>query len=173
MDFFQFFFVALRCPSWPFVDHSFFFCFRQVRICHRQGGSKPWNAATGDRHETEGADPAGGRRRGGPLPTWFWPMPGETSGTAKVPSTPPDFEAAVLNGISQLLHNTAASGSEVAEVVHGTTVATKRHPGAARGADGSDYHPGVPGRAGVAPHPPRPRCMTSFSGSLLSWWSAS
>ncbi len=44
--------------------------------------------------------------------------------TAKVPSTPPDFETAVLNGISRLLHNTAASGSEVAEVVHGTTVAT-------------------------------------------------
>ena len=44
--------------------------------------------------------------------------------TAKVPSTPPDFETAVLNGISQLLGNTAASGSKVAEVVHGTTVAT-------------------------------------------------
>lgn len=44
--------------------------------------------------------------------------------TAKVPSTPPDFETAVLDGISQLLRNTAASGSEVAEVVHGTTVAT-------------------------------------------------
>ena len=44
--------------------------------------------------------------------------------TAKVPSTPPDFETAVLNGISRLLHDTAASGSEVAEVVHGTTVAT-------------------------------------------------
>lgn len=44
--------------------------------------------------------------------------------TAKVPSTPPDFETAVLDGISQLLHSTAASGSEVAEVVHGTTVAT-------------------------------------------------
>ena len=44
--------------------------------------------------------------------------------TAKVPSTPPDFETAVLKGISQLLRNTAASGSEVAEVVHGTTVAT-------------------------------------------------
>ncbi len=44
--------------------------------------------------------------------------------TAKVPSTPPDFETAVLNGISRLLHDTASSGSEVAEVVHGTTVAT-------------------------------------------------
>ena len=44
--------------------------------------------------------------------------------TAKVPSTPPDFETAVLNGISRLLHDTSASGSEVAEVVHGTTVAT-------------------------------------------------
>ena len=44
--------------------------------------------------------------------------------TAKVPSTPPDFETAVLKGISQLLGNTTASGSEVAEVVHGTTVAT-------------------------------------------------
>ena len=44
--------------------------------------------------------------------------------TAKVPSTPPDFETAVLNGISQLLDDTAASGTEVAEVVHGTTVAT-------------------------------------------------
>ena len=44
--------------------------------------------------------------------------------TAKVPSTPPDFETAVLDGISRLLQDTAASGSEVAEVVHGTTVAT-------------------------------------------------
>lgn len=44
--------------------------------------------------------------------------------TAKVPSTPPNFETAVLNGISDLLRNTMASGSEVAEVVHGTTVAT-------------------------------------------------
>ena len=44
--------------------------------------------------------------------------------TAKVPSTPPDFETAVLNGISRLLQDTGASGSEVAEVVHGTTVAT-------------------------------------------------
>ena len=44
--------------------------------------------------------------------------------TAKVPSTPPDFETAVLEGISRLLQDTAASGSEVAEVVHGTTVAT-------------------------------------------------
>ena len=51
-------------------------------------------------------------------------MPGGNVWTAKVPSTPPDFETAVLKGISQLLRNTAASGSEVAEVVHGTTVAT-------------------------------------------------
>ena len=44
--------------------------------------------------------------------------------TYKVPSTPPDFETAVLKGISQLLGDTTASGSDVAEVVHGTTVAT-------------------------------------------------
>ena len=44
--------------------------------------------------------------------------------TYKVPSTPPDFETAVLKGISQLLHDTTVSGSDVAEVVHGTTVAT-------------------------------------------------
>ena len=64
--------------------------------------------------------------------------------THKVPSTPPDFERAVLNAIEHLLHTTDAtplrrrerqgspsppplsgrSGTTVSEVAHGTTVAT-------------------------------------------------
>ena len=64
--------------------------------------------------------------------------------THKVPSTPPDFERAVLNAIEHLLHTTDAtplrrgerqgspsplplsggSGTAVSEVAHGTTVAT-------------------------------------------------
>jgi len=71
----------------------------------------------------------------------------DTSGniwTHKVPSTPPDFEQAVLNAIEHLLHTTDAtplrrgerqgspsppplsggSGTTVSEVAHGTTVAT-------------------------------------------------
>ena len=64
--------------------------------------------------------------------------------THKVPSTPPDFERAVLNAIEHLLHTTDAnplqrgerqgspspsllsggSGATVSEVAHGTTVAT-------------------------------------------------
>ncbi len=44
--------------------------------------------------------------------------------THKIPSTPPDFETAVLKAISQLLRDTTASGSDVTEVAHGTTVAT-------------------------------------------------
>ena len=51
----------------------------------------------------------------------------DTSGniwTHKVPSTPPDFERAVLNAIEHLLHTTDAAGTTVSEVAHGTTVAT-------------------------------------------------
>ena len=44
--------------------------------------------------------------------------------THKVPSTPPDFERAVLNAIEHLLHTTDAVGTTVSEVAHGTTVAT-------------------------------------------------
>ncbi len=44
--------------------------------------------------------------------------------THKVPSTPPDFERAVLNAIEHLLHTTDAAGTTVSEVAHGTTVAT-------------------------------------------------
>ena len=44
--------------------------------------------------------------------------------THKVPSTPPDFEQAVLNAIENLLHTAEASGASVTEVAHGTTVAT-------------------------------------------------
>ena len=44
--------------------------------------------------------------------------------THKVPSTPPDFEKAVLNAIEHLLRTTDAAGTTVSEVAHGTTVAT-------------------------------------------------
>ena len=44
--------------------------------------------------------------------------------THKVPSTPPDFERAVLNAIEHLLRTTNAAGATVSEVAHGTTVAT-------------------------------------------------
>src|SRR6185436_13375733 len=44
--------------------------------------------------------------------------------TRKVPSTPPDFEQAVLHALGPLLRDAAAVGSDVSEVVHGTTVAT-------------------------------------------------
>jgi N-methylhydantoinase A len=44
--------------------------------------------------------------------------------THKIPSTPPDFEQAVLGAVARLLDEAAAPGSAVAEVVHGTTVAT-------------------------------------------------
>ena len=42
----------------------------------------------------------------------------------KVPSTPPNFEQAVLNAIEHLLCTTNAAGATVSEVAHGTTVAT-------------------------------------------------
>ncbi|OGG48990.1 MAG: hypothetical protein A3F84_14230 [Candidatus Handelsmanbacteria bacterium RIFCSPLOWO2_12_FULL_64_10] len=44
--------------------------------------------------------------------------------THKVPSTPPDFEQAVLQAVSRLLRSCGASGRDVTEVAHGTTVAT-------------------------------------------------
>ena len=44
--------------------------------------------------------------------------------THKVPSTPPNFERAVLNAIEHLLNTSDASGTTVNEVAHGTTVAT-------------------------------------------------
>ena len=44
--------------------------------------------------------------------------------THKLPSTPPDFERAVLAGIEQLLGTAEAQGRAVGEVAHGTTVAT-------------------------------------------------
>ena len=44
--------------------------------------------------------------------------------THKVPSTPPNFERAVLNAIEHLLRTTDAAGTSVSEVAHGTTVAT-------------------------------------------------
>jgi N-methylhydantoinase A len=42
----------------------------------------------------------------------------------KVPSTPPDFEQAVLAAIAHLLRQSQATGDQVATVAHGTTVAT-------------------------------------------------
>lgn len=44
--------------------------------------------------------------------------------TQKVPSTPPDFEQAVLAASEQLLQKAGALGTAVREVAHGTTVAT-------------------------------------------------
>lgn len=44
--------------------------------------------------------------------------------THKVPSTPPDFEQAVLYAIAKLLEQMQERGEHVAEVAHGTTVAT-------------------------------------------------
>ena len=44
--------------------------------------------------------------------------------THKVPSTPPHFEEAVLAAVAQLLGNMDGAGATVAEVAHGTTVAT-------------------------------------------------
>src|SRR5262252_8989589 len=42
----------------------------------------------------------------------------------KVPSTPPDFEQAVLRAVEHLLRSAGLAGADVAEVAHGTTVAT-------------------------------------------------
>jgi N-methylhydantoinase A len=44
--------------------------------------------------------------------------------THKVPSTPPNFEQAVLDALADLLRAADRSGAAVAEVAHGTTVAT-------------------------------------------------
>lgn len=44
--------------------------------------------------------------------------------THKVPSSPPDYQVAVLEAIEQLLRVTGISGEAVREVAHGTTVAT-------------------------------------------------
>ena len=44
--------------------------------------------------------------------------------THKVPSTPPDFERAVLDATGHLLERSGTAASEVGEVAHGTTVAT-------------------------------------------------
>ena len=42
----------------------------------------------------------------------------------KLPSTPPHFEEAVLQGIDQVLHAAGITGEAVSAVAHGTTVAT-------------------------------------------------
>lgn len=42
----------------------------------------------------------------------------------KIPSTPPDFERAVLEAVAELLQASDESGASVTEVAHGTTVAT-------------------------------------------------
>jgi N-methylhydantoinase A len=44
--------------------------------------------------------------------------------THKLPSTPPNFEQAVLDAIALMLKQTGRSGASVTEVAHGTTVAT-------------------------------------------------
>ncbi len=53
--------------------------------------------------------------------------------TYKVPSTPPDFEQAVLQASAHLLQRAGVGGTAVGEVAHGTTVATNavlEHQGA-------------------------------------------
>src|SRR5438552_1211404 len=42
----------------------------------------------------------------------------------KLPSTPPDFERAVLDAVRHLLGTADAAGADVAEVAHASTVAT-------------------------------------------------
>ena len=44
--------------------------------------------------------------------------------THKVPSTPPNFEEAVLNAIAHLLKESGIHGRAVRDIAHGTTVAT-------------------------------------------------
>src|SRR5262245_21594862 len=44
--------------------------------------------------------------------------------TRKVPSTPPNFEQAILDAVARVLQESGAAGADVAEVVHATTVAT-------------------------------------------------
>ena len=44
--------------------------------------------------------------------------------THKIPSTPPDFERAVLDAIGRLLRETGIPGESIGDVSHGTTVAT-------------------------------------------------
>lgn len=44
--------------------------------------------------------------------------------THKIPSTPPDFEQAVLDAIARLLGDSGIPGGEINDVSHGTTVAT-------------------------------------------------
>ncbi len=44
--------------------------------------------------------------------------------THKIPSTPPDFERAVLDAIGRLLLESAVPGRSIGDVSHGTTVAT-------------------------------------------------
>jgi len=44
--------------------------------------------------------------------------------THKVPSTPPDYEKAVLDAIDHLLGSAGSKGREVSQISHGTTVAT-------------------------------------------------
>jgi len=44
--------------------------------------------------------------------------------THKLPSTPPNFEEAVLDAVTLLLEKAGSTGSSVSEVAHGTTVAT-------------------------------------------------
>lgn len=44
--------------------------------------------------------------------------------THKIPSTPPDFERAVLDAIGRLLRESGVTGESIGDVSHGTTVAT-------------------------------------------------
>ena len=44
--------------------------------------------------------------------------------TAKVPSTPADSSIGVMNGVARVCDNAGVDPSEIAQVMHGTTVAT-------------------------------------------------
>ena len=42
----------------------------------------------------------------------------------KVASTPPEFAVGFMNGLTEVLQKSSASGDSIARVIHGTTVAT-------------------------------------------------
>lgn len=44
--------------------------------------------------------------------------------TRKVPSTPDNYTRGIINGLEEIFHTTGLSASDIAEVVHGCTVAT-------------------------------------------------
>ena len=96
--------------------------------------------------------------------------------THKVPSTPPDFERAVLNAIEHLLRTTNATplrrgerqgipsppplsggaGATVSEVAHGTTVATNAVLEKTRRENRADHYQRLPRCSRTEAHPCTP-----------------